>query len=239
MKTLIALVLLPLTAFAQSITIPAQTACTLIPSHTVCVSLPARTVSVVGGTTPPPPMTCTLPEVLTNGVCGPPAITPPPPTGVTWGYTNGKLSYAGDFTLGGTSVDYHHATDSGLNGHTQDIAFASSGNWGLFLPHFADGNVGYRYPNPGYTKLLISVKPSVTGDTFGLYFVREGDIDTAQNCHVELLKYGPPTVAGKWGSYVIPLADMCVLGDKTLYKFGLQNHAGRATAWEMDDIGFQ
>jgi hypothetical protein len=76
MKTLLALLLLPLTAFAQSVIIPAQTSCQTLPAQTVCITTPSRTIAVTGTITPPPPPTCTPPQVLVNGVCTAPVIPP-------------------------------------------------------------------------------------------------------------------------------------------------------------------
>jgi hypothetical protein len=159
------------------------------------------------------------------------------PAGITWGYNDGKWNWAGDFTQNGTKVDYHHPTDQGFNGHKHSILFTSSGPWGLFLPYFAPGSTGYRYPNRGWTNLLISLKPGTTGETFGIHMEKTGDVDPG--CHLELLDYGPPTVAGQWGSYVIPLKDLCVSGDPYLYKVAIATHKDSASSWEMDAIGFQ
>jgi hypothetical protein len=199
----------------------AQTTVT-IPAQTVTVNIPAQTITIPASSTTPPVVT-------------PPVVTPGP-TGVTWGYSNGQWNWAGDFTQNGTGVDYHHATANGLNGHAQDILFTSSVNWGLWLPYFAPGSAAYAYPNPGFTSLLISIRPTVTGQAFGIFMMRTGDVDPG--CHLELLNYGPPTVAGQWSSYVVPLKDLCVAADKTLYKLGLQDHAAHPSSWEIDNVGF-
>jgi hypothetical protein len=73
----------------------------------------------------------------------------------------------------------------------------------------------YQLPNPGYTYLLLSLKPTITGDTFGIHAERVGD---APLLGIELVtasgnSYGPAAVAGKWGSYKIPLKDLGIVGD--------------------------
>jgi hypothetical protein len=230
MRYLALLALLAGSVQAQTITIPVQTACTTVPQQTVCVTLPTRTLPVVGGTTPPPP-TCTPPQVLTNGVC-----TTPVTTGVAWGYFGGQWNWAGDFTGAGTTVNYHHATTSGLHGHTQDIQLTTSGAgvaWPYWLPYFA---ANYKLPNPGYTKLLISIKPTVTGQAFGIHMERVGDQPLPS---IELMNYGPASVAGVWASYSVPLKDLGTLGDPTLYKFLVQDHSATSAGWEIDEAGFQ
>ena len=94
--------------------------------------------------------------------------------------------------------------------------------------------------NPGYTYLLLSLKPTITGDTFGIHAERVGD---APLPGIELVtasgnSYGPAAVAGKWGSCKIPLKDLGIVGDKTLYKVVLATHTGAADSWELDAIGF-
>lgn len=166
-----------------------------------------------------------------------PVPTPPPPVplpgGVTWMYLNGVKTLAGDFTGNGETTVYEHATTAGFNGGTKSILITSSVPWGYFIPYWA---ANYKLPNPGYTHLLLSLKPTITGDTFGIHAERVGDVGLPS---IELLKYGPPCAAGKWGSYVIPLADLGVLGDATLYKVVLGTHTPGPDTWELDAIGFQ
>ena len=149
-------------------------------------------------------------------------------------YLNGVKTLAGDFTGSGESTNYQNSTTSGYNGGTKDILITSGVPWGYFLPYWASN---YALPNPGYKNLLLSIKPSITGDTFGIHAEKTGDIDP--NCHIELMKYGPPAVKGVWGSYVVPLTDLCIAGDATLYKVVLATHTGSADSWEVDAIGFQ
>jgi hypothetical protein len=161
-----------------------------------------------------------------------PAPTPAP-SGVTWMYLNGVKTLAGDFTGSGETVDYERATTSGFNGGTKCILVTSSVPWGYFIPYW---DASYRLPNPGHTNLLLSLKPTITGDTFGIHAERVGDQGLPS---IELMKYGPACVAGQWGSYVIPLKDLGVLGDATLYKVVLGTHTAGPDAWALDAIGFQ
>lgn len=152
-------------------------------------------------------------------------------------YLNGANAVAGDFTGSGTQVNYSHTvTGDQLNGGTKDIQLTTSGagqQWPYFLPYFA---ANYKLPNPGWTNVLISIKPTVTGQAFGVHMERVGDQPLPS---VELLNYGPPTVAGKWSSYVIPLKDLGTYGDATLYKILIQDHSATSTGWEVDAFGFQ
>jgi hypothetical protein len=158
----------------------------------------------------------------------------PLPTGVTWMYLNGKKTLAGDFTGSGETTDYNHSTSAGFNGGTKDILINSSVPYGYFIPYWASN---YNLPNPGYKYLLLSLKPTITGDTFGIHAEKTGDVDP--NCHIELMEYGPAAVKGVWGSYAIPLTDLCISGDKALYKIVLATHTGSADSWELDAIGFK
>lgn len=188
-------------------------------------------VSTGGGTTPPPPTgggTTPPPPPPTGG-----GTTSPPPSGVTWMYLNGAKTLAGDFTGQGNTTDYQHATGSGYNGGTRDILISDPGPWGYFIPYWA---ANYRLPNPGYTYLIMSIKPTRTGDTFNIHAERVGDQGLPS---IDVMKYGPAAVAGKWGTYTIPLKDLGVYGDATLYKVVLQTNTNAGDSWEMDAIGFK
>ena len=152
-------------------------------------------------------------------------------------YLNGVKTLAGDFTGQGTQVDYNHVvTGAQLNGGTRDIKISTSGagvQWPYFLPYFS---ADYKLPNPGWTKLLFSIKPTVSGQAFGMHMERVGDQPLPS---VEVMNYGPPSVAGQWASYVVPLKDLGTLGDATLYKVLIQDHSATSAGWEMDAIGFQ
>lgn len=188
------------------------------------ITIPAKTITVTI-----PSYTVTIPDPVPT-----PVPTPTPaPSGVTWMYLNGAKHLAGDFTGQGESTDYAHATMSGFNGGTTDILITSSVDWGYFIPYWA---ANYALPDPGWTYLLLSLKPTITGDTFGIHAERVGDAPLPS---IELMKYGPAAVAGKWSSYVIPLKDLGVLGDATLYKVVLGTHTDGPDSWEMDAIGFQ
>lgn len=218
MRNLFLLALLISTALgAQTITVPAPS-CSVV----------CQPVQIVIPPAVPLPPVCVTPEILVSGVC----VAPPPPT-AKWMYLNGVKTLAGDFTGGGETTDYQHATTSGFAGGTRDILISSTVPWGYFIPYWS---ANYRLPNPGYTQLILSLKPSVTGDTFGIHAERVGDVGLPS---IELLKYGPAAVAGKWASYVIPLKDLGVLGDATLYKIVLATHTSNADIWELDAIGFQ
>lgn len=213
-------------AHAQTtVNVPAQSCSAVITCQGTSITIPASSGS--GGSTG---------GGSGSGSGG--STSSPPPSGVTWMYLNGVKTLAGDFTGNGESTNYQHATSAGYNGGTKDILITSSVPWGYFIPYWA-GN--YRLPNPGYTYLLLAIKPSKTGDTFGMHAERVGD---APLPGIELVtasgnSYGPPAVAGKWGVYKVPLSDLGVYGDATLYKVVIATHTDSADSWEMDAIGFQ
>lgn len=163
----------------------------------------------------------------------PPVVVAPPVAGITYMYLNGVKTLAGDFTANGETTDYNHATSAGYNGGTHDILVSSTVPWPYFLPYWA---ANYMLPNPGYTHLTLALKPSLAGDTFGIHAERVGDQALPA---IELTKYGPVPVAGQWGVYKVPLADLGVLGDKTLYKVLIQSHLATVpNSYELDAIGF-
>jgi hypothetical protein len=208
-------------AAAKTFSVPVSNAAAFSGSKSFSVAISSPT----GGATLSNPSTATA-TINGSGSSG-------SPTGVTWMYLNGVKTLAGDFTGGGEATNYENSTTSGYNGGTKDILITSSVPWGYFIPYW---DVNYHLPNLGYTKLLLSLKPSITGDTFGIHAERAGDSPLPS---IELMNYGPAAVAGKWGSYVIPLQDLGVLGDATLYKIVMATHTGTADSWELDAIGFE
>jgi ribosomal protein L35AE/L33A len=155
------------------------------------------------------------------------------PTGVTWMYLNCVQTLAGDFTGQGESTNYENSTSSGYNGDTKDILITSSVPWGYFIPYWASN---YQLPNPGYTNLLFQIKPTITGDTFGIHAERDGDSPLPG---IELAGYCGAFTAGQWTSCTVPLSSLGVAGDQTLYKVVIATHTATADSWEMDAIGFK
>lgn len=205
----------------------------VIPAHVVSFEIPETVIEIPDPVIPPvivPPVV--VPPIVTPPVVDPPVVTP----GVFWLYSDGRKYLAGDFTDNNTTVNYRNTvTGNQLHGHTESIKIApknATAPWPYFLPYFASD---YKLPNPGYTKLLFSIKPTVTGQVWGIHMEKAGDVDPG--LHIELAPYGPASVAGVWGSYVIPLKDLGTLGDPTLYKFVLQDHSATSKGWEMDSIG--
>jgi hypothetical protein len=209
-------------AAAQTFAVPVSNAAAFSGSKTFGVAISSPT----GGATLSNPSTATA-TISGSGGTG-------SSSGVTWMYLNGVKTLAGDFTGSGETTNYENSTTSGYNGGTKDILITSSVPYGYFIPYWS---ASYNLPNPGYKNLLLSIKPSITGDTFGIHAEKTGDIDP--NCHIEVMNYGPAAVKGVWGSYVIPLTDLCVAGDASLYKVVLATHTGSADSWEIDAIGFQ
>jgi hypothetical protein len=231
--------LLTVAALAQAqttITIPAQTI--EVPAQTVTVSgqavtFGAHTVSISAETVTVPAAT-TTPSVTDTPATTPPSTTPTPtPSGVTWMYLNGKKRLAGDFTSNGETVNYANKTSSGYNGGTKDILITATVPWAYFLPYWA---ANYRLPNPGWTKLIFSIKPSLSTSTFTMHAERVGDNPLPT---ISLASYCGPFAAGKWTSCSVPLSALGVYGDKTLYKVLFQTSTAGPDSWEMDAIGFQ
>jgi hypothetical protein len=213
-------------AAAKTFSVPVSNAAAFSGSKTFSVAVSSPT----GGATLSTPSTATA---TINGSGSSGSLS-----GVTWMYLNGVKTLAGDFTGSGEATNYENSTSSGYNGDTKDILITSSVPYGYFIPYWA---ANYQLVNPGYTYLVLSLKPSITGDTFGIHAERDGDSPLPG---IEMItasgnSYGPAAVAGVWGTYKIPLKDLGVLGDPTLYKVVMATHTGSADSWELDAIGFQ
>lgn len=204
-------------AYAQTtFTVPAQNVTVQVAPSTITLTIPAQTITIPAA-----------PPVVTP----PPVVVTTPPPGIAWGYTNGVFLWAGDFN---NAASANYADKVGLPGGT-DIAITLKGAWGEWLPYMSKT---FSYPTAGYTKLVLQLKPTVANQKWNLYFVGVGDVSLGASCGVDLLKYGPAPQVGVWGSYSVPLADLCVLG-KPVYKFGLQDQTGLAVnTWYVYNVGF-
>ena len=157
--------------------------------------------------------------------------TPPPPTasGTSWVYYNGNFDWPGDFDFAATS-NYHDTSGGPLSG-LQDIQVVSS-PYGGWLPYAQNWN----FNSAPYTKLTFSLKPTRSGQTWQVYFVKVGDIPVGISINVA--DYGPTPVAGQWATYTVPLQALGVLG-QPIYKFAIQDQTGAGgNVWYVDNVGF-
>ena len=220
---LLALALLALltgSATAQTVTIPAQNACTTVPAQTVCVSLPARTITVVGTTAP----TCTPPQTLSNGVCVDPA---PSTAGTFWLFKDGVFKGAGDYSWGSGKVAYGSV-----------VTVTGDEGWQPRMP-------GDDFDATAYHYVTISIKPTQAGNTWitGAEMVGDVQFPGCENNPPNIMKYGPnPAVVGVWNTYKIPLTAYCIkAGQEHLYKimFAEQSSTNKAgNSVQFNALGF-
>lgn len=167
-------------------------------------------------------------NALLTALAPAPAPTPvPPPVATTWVYHNGALAW-NDNSYGATA-NFADTVGAPVSG-TKDIAVTTQAYGGLevSVPTPLDATL--------YDRLTVSLKPTVANQAWQLWFRKVGDV--AVGINVDLSKYGPAPVVGKWATYVIPLADVGALGIP-LYKFSIQDFSGLAKGlWYADEIGF-
>lgn len=230
MKSLFLLALLPLLAFAQStVTIPSQTVTVVIPAQTI--PLPATAPPIVT-----PPVTCTAPAVLQNGVCTTPVATLPA-SGVFWVYQNGQFNWTSHFSFNGTP---NLADTSGKPvGGKADIAFTLATPFGGYQPYLAGG-----FDTSKYKYLTYSIKPTVANQIIATGFAANNDAADGPPGGVNvvapgLTKYGPAPVVGQWATYKIPLADFGLTNPLVL-KFSIADGSGdpAGSIIYFDNIGF-
>jgi len=201
--------LLVLLAALITVTIPGQNI--VIPAQTVAI--PSQTIQI--DTTPPP-------------VVAPPIVVTPP-LATAWVYHAGKFYWPGDYNFALKS-DYADTTCS-TSGVTIKNTLTSA--WGGWLPYAPNWN----FDSKPYTKLIFSLKPTVSGQTWKVYFVKVGDVPVGIS--IDPAKYGPTPTIGFWGSYSVPLKDLGVLGT-SIYKFAIQDQTSlSANSWCVDEVGFQ
>lgn len=155
----------------------------------------------------------------------------PPPTasGTSWVYYNGTFDWPGDFNFAAAG-DYSDSSGGPLSGG-HDIKMTSS-PYGGWLPYAQN----WDFNSAPYSKLTFSLKPTRSGQTWQVYFVKVGDIPVGISLDVS--RYGPTPVAGQWATYTVPLQDLGVLG-KPIYKFAIQDQSGAGgNVWYIDNVGF-
>jgi aryl-phospho-beta-D-glucosidase BglC (GH1 family) len=185
----------------------------------------------------------------------PPPPSPVPPPGGTgsagsafWVYRNGVFSWGGDYSSNATP-NYKSTAGNPETG-SYDISVAVTGAWGLWQP-YAGGTVPtWDFNAAGYNYLTLDLKPTVTGQVWHLYFMQVGDkLIIGPNGGAEVVdvsKYGPAPVVGKWATYKIPLSAVLTqhsTGSAVLvtgvYKFAIQDQTGRSrNTWYVDNVGF-
>jgi hypothetical protein len=159
-------------------------------------------------------------------------VTTAPPTaasGTSWVYHDGSFDWPGDFNFAATA-NYADSSGGPLSG-SHDIQMTSSA-YGGWLPYAQN----WDFNSAPYTKLTFSLKPTRSGQTWQVYFVKVGDIPVGVSITVS--DYGPTPVAGQWATYTVPLQDLGVLG-KPIYKFAIQDQSGaNGNVWYIDNVGF-
>jgi len=147
-----------------------------------------------------------------------------------WVYHDGSFEWPGDYSYG-LVPDYRDASGQPLSGK-RDIRATLQGPWGGWQPYAAN----WSFDSRPYTRMTFALKPTVANQKWEIYFMKVGDIPVGIS--LDVTKYGPPPVAGQWGVYTIPLADLGVLGT-SIYKFAIQDKTGlAANVWFVDDVGF-
>ena len=166
-------------------------------------------------------------KVTVNAV----ATAPPtqPASGTSWVYYNGSFDWPGDFNFAAVG-DYSDTSGDPLSG-AHDIKMTSS-PYGGWLPYAQN----WDFNSAPYTKLTFSLKPTRSGQSWQVYFVKVGDIPVGIS--VDVSKYGPTPVAGQWATYTVPLSVLGVLG-QPIYKFAIQDQSGAGgNVWYIDNVGF-
>jgi len=153
---LLASLLLPFAALAQTtVTIPAR----IITIPQQVITIPAQTLVVSGVTTPP--VTCVAPQVLVNGICTIPVVTPPPAAGTFYIFNAGKFVGAGDCS------GYSFGSGKVTCGTT--VTVSGDEGWQPRMP--ADD-----FNATGYNFVTVSIKPTQAGNTWVTGAEMVGDI---------------------------------------------------------------
>ena len=144
-------------------------------------------------------------------------------------YYNGVFDWPGDYSYAATP-NYADTSGAPLSG-PHDIKMTSSA-WGGWLPYA----LNWDFNSAPYSKLTFALKPTRSDQTWQVYFVKVGDVPVG--IAIDVAKYGPTPVAGKWATYTVPLSVLGVAGT-SIYKFAIQDQTGaNGNTWYIDNVGF-
>jgi hypothetical protein len=153
-------------------------------------------------------------------------------------YVNGQFYWEGDYSYGGQALNYTDTTGKPANG-TYDVMWTaepSAGGWQPYSP-------GKNFDTSAYRYIYVDLKPTRSGQTFGMSFALVGDVAATgpYGGAVTLPSdangtYGPVPQVGVWATYKIPLVYMNVgAGSPNLniYKFQIWS-----TTYYADNVYF-
>ena len=147
-----------------------------------------------------------------------------------WIYAHGRFRWAGDFSYSA------HISYTDRSGHApggfSDIAVSLTGPWGAWQPYAQR----FSFDSRPYRSLTFALKPTVAHQRWSCQFVKIGDVPVGIS--VNVARYGPAPVAGRWATYTIPLSALGV-ADTSIYKFAIQDQTGRSrNTWYVNRVGF-
>jgi hypothetical protein len=156
-----------------------------------------------------------------------------PPT--LWVYHDGTMKWGGDWSFAATA-DYRDREGKPASGR-YDVAVKGqwNGGWQPYISVNCQNTDAACLDTRPYKYLIMSLKPTVAGQTWGVFFHAARDTDDGVLASVT--DYGPMPEVGKWASYKIPLSAF-KLTNPTILKFFIQGGPGGAGLWYADDVGF-
>ncbi len=205
--------LIGLCALVGSAGLFAQTTFT-IPAQTVTVTIPAQTITIPAAVVVPPP---------------PPPVT----TGATFVvYAKGVFHWQGDYSWGNPIVITYNDTSGSPVPGPYDIKVAG---YGGFQPYAQNND----FDTTPYKFLSFDLKPAANGQLWDSGFEAVGDVPTG--VLIDVLKFGPAPIAGKWATYKIPLGvgGYAIPVGSHIYKFMIQDQGSvNPNTWYVDNIIF-
>lgn len=191
----------------------AQTTIT-VPAQTVTVTIPAQTIVI------PAPVVAPLPAANSSVV-----------------YSNGVLSWPGDYSYAAT-INYKDPACAEGSG-TLGLSVKTTA-WGAWQPYAPNWNFDLTpYGNSGF--LLFDLKPSVAGQVWSIFALKVGDKAIVGPSR-SVSSYGAAPVAGVWATYKVPLADFMTDSGVQLtaiYKFDIQDKTGLVSnSWCVNNVHF-
>jgi hypothetical protein len=129
-----------------------------------------------------------------------------------WVYHNGVYNWQGDFSYPGGRIDINYSDTSGApESGRADIKVSYSAKAAGFQPYAGKTTTSWDMEGGAFAYISLDLKPTMDSDAWRMYMLsRLPSGDVAPCANVQLGKYGPAPVSGKWATYKIPLSDLTI-----------------------------
>jgi lysophospholipase L1-like esterase/aryl-phospho-beta-D-glucosidase BglC (GH1 family) len=149
-------------------------------------------------------------------------------------YQNGQFNWGGDYSYA-ANVNYNSAPEAPTpTGDTKVATVTLTGSDGGYQPFAVNWNQSLINPDGSRKQYLSFQMYDPSNADKGIYAMKVGDIP-ATDGSLDLSKYKGASQNG-WTTYNVPLSDLGLGNESSMYKFAIQDHAGAGATFQLDNI---